>query len=227
MMLSMSSAPSQKMRIKLDGIFNALRDGCLISDCEFDDLFTAETRRLSLMHWTPVQVAVYAAKMLAQGPDARVLDVGCGPGKFCLIGAATQSAHFAGIDQRPHLLKEGEIIALGANIGNIEFISGNMVDLDWSAYNAFYLYNPFLENAYSPSIIDKTVPLKLEFYYKYIETVRQKLTDLPLGTRVVTYFGFGGDMPYGYRLVTSRAIGSDFLMCWVKENDKLEERIKT
>jgi SAM-dependent methyltransferase len=202
----MSNANSQKMRIKADGIFNALREGCPITDYEFDELFSGEIRRLSMMHWTPVQVAVCAAKMLAQGPDARVLDVGCGPGKFCLIGAATQSAHFSGIDLRPHLLKEGETIALGANISNIEFIHGNMMDLDWSAYNAFYLYNPFQENVYSPSVIDETVSMKPEYYYKYIETVRQKLTELPPGTRVATYFGFGGEMPYGYRLETSRTV---------------------
>ena len=216
-MLNMSDAIVRSRRVKSDDIFGALREGAPISDRKFDELFTYESQRLSSRHWTPVHVAICAAEMLVQGHDARVLDVGCGPGKFCLIGAATQSARFTGIDQRLHLLAEAEAIALGANIENIEFIHGNMMDLDWSVYNAFYLYNPFMENVYSPSIIDETVSLKLEYYYKYIDVVRRKLSLLPLGTRVVTYHGFGGDMPHGYRLVSSRSFDSDYLMCWVKE----------
>ena len=43
------------------------------------------------MHWTPVHVARRAAQFLVTGPETRVLDVGSGPGKFCLVGAlATQ-----------------------------------------------------------------------------------------------------------------------------------------
>jgi SAM-dependent methyltransferase len=181
-------------------------------------LFAEETRRLSSDHWTPVQVAVCAAEMLVTGPETRVLDIGCGSGKFCLIGAASQAAGFTGIDQRRHLVLEGRAIASSASISNVGFIHGNMMDLDWSSYNAFYLYNPFLENLCLPAALDQTVPLKPEFFFLYVETVQRKLLALPIGTRVVTYHGFGGEMPYGYRQVASKSIGSDFLRCWVKDD---------
>jgi SAM-dependent methyltransferase len=156
--------------------------------------------------------------MLVAGPGTRVLDVGCGPGKFCLIGAARHSVPFAGIDQRLHLLLEGQAIAKSERISNLEFIHGNMVDLDWSDYNAFYLYNPFSENVRVP-IIDKTVPLRVEYHCLYVEVVQQKLMELPVGTRVVTYHGFGGEMPYGYRMVANKEIDYGFLQCWIKESD--------
>lgn len=200
-------------------IFSALGKGAQPSDREFDMLFAKEKRHLSSAHWTPVNVAVCAAEMLVTGPASKVLDIGCGPGKFCLIGAATQAADFTGIDQRGHLLSEGQAIAKSASLANVEFIHGNMMDLDWSAYNAFYLYNPFLENVCMPATIDETVPLKPELFFLYVEAVQRKLMALPLGTRVVTYHGFGGEMPYGYRMVESTEIGSDFLQCWVKEID--------
>ncbi len=213
----MNDAVFQNSRSKTREIFRALRSGALPSDREFDVVFADETRRHSSAHWTPVHVAACAAEMLAASPAARVLDVGCGPGKFCLIGAASQTVSFTGIDQRGHLLVEGQAIARSANIPNVEFIHGNMMDLDWSDYNAFYLYNPFLENLCTPAIIDETVQLKPEFFILYVEAVRKKLSSLPKGTRVVTYHGFGGRMPSGYRLVANQEIGSDFLQCWIKE----------
>jgi SAM-dependent methyltransferase len=204
---------------KSQAIFRSLRSGAQPSDREFDVVFSEESRKLSSCHWTPVRVAVCAAEMLVTNPETKVLDVGCGSGKFCLIGAATQDANFAGVDQRHHLLLEGQDIAKSAGISNVEFIHGNMMDLDWSDYNAFYLYNPFLENICMPAIIDETVQLKPEYYYRYVEAVQQKLTALPLGTRVVTYHGFGGEMPCGYRMVANKIIGSDSLKCWIKESE--------
>jgi SAM-dependent methyltransferase len=215
----MNDALLQNSRNKSLEIFRALRSDTPLSDREFDEVFAKETRQLSSTHWTPVQVAVCAAEMLVTGRGTKVLDIGCGPGKFCLIGAAMQHVSFAGIDQRGHLLEEGQAIARRANISNVEFIHGNMMDLDWSDYNAFYLYNPFLENVCMPAIIDETVPLKPEYFYQYVEAVQQKLMDLPSGTRVVTYHGFGGEMPYGYRMTANKKIGSDFLQCWIKESD--------
>lgn len=206
------------VRKKSRGIFRALRRGAQPSDVDFDGMFTWDTRQLSSDHWTPVEVALCAAEMLVTGPGARVLDVGCGPGKFCLIGAARHPVPFAGIDQRPHLLMEGQAIARCERITNLEFIHGNMVDLDWSDYNAFYLYNPFSENVRQP-VIDRTVPLRLEYYCLYVEIVQRKLMELPVGTRVVTYHGFGGELPYGYRMVANKEIGSGFLQCWIKESD--------
>jgi SAM-dependent methyltransferase len=215
----MNDALLQNARSKSQEIFRALRSGSQQSDREFDVVFSTETRQLSFAHWTPVRVAVCAAEMLVTGPGTRVLDIGCGSGKFCLIGAATQAASFSGIDLRRHLLLEGQAIAESADISNVEFIHGNMIDLDWSDYNAFYLYNPFFENVCMPAMIDETVPLKPEYFFLYVEAVQMKLMALPVGTRVVTYYGFGGEMPEGYSMTANMEIGSDFLQCWIKKSD--------
>ena len=196
-----------------------MKCGAYPTDPEFDEVFSEPAKRLSELHWTPVDVAVCAAEMLVADRSTKVLDVGCGSGKFCLIGAATQAASFSGIDQRRHLLAEGQAIAGRVALPNVEFIHGNMEDLDWTGYDAFYLYNPFLENVCMPAMLDDTVPLRPEYYFRYVETVQQKLRRQPIGTRVVTYHGFGGEMPYGYRMIEKREIGSDFLQCWVKDDD--------
>ncbi len=207
----------QRKMITLEDIFGCLKKGSLLYDHEFDSIFSAVTKDLSTTHWTPMRVAMCAADILAKNPDAKILDIGCGPGKFCLIGASLHTVNFFGIDQRLHLLEEGKAIAEAAKISNVEFIHGNMMDLDWSEFNSFYLFNPFLENICSYAVIDDTVSLRQENFDIYVEAVEEKLSDLPVGTRVVTYHGFGGEIPDGYRLETKRKIGTDFLKCWVKE----------
>ena len=49
-----------------------------------------------------------------------------------------------------------------------------------------------------------------------VRLVEQVLRDAPIGTRVVTYHGFGGRIPRGYHLVTDERIGTDSLRLWVK-----------
>jgi hypothetical protein len=73
----------------------------LIRDRDFDSLFPDMYQEISDTHWTPVEIARRAAQLLVADSSTRVLDVGSGIGKFCLIGALTTSAHFVGVEQRP------------------------------------------------------------------------------------------------------------------------------
>lgn len=94
-----------------------------------------------------------------------------------------------------------------------------MVDLDWTKFDAIYLFNPFFENVLSLASIDDTVPLGFERYKTYVNVVRRKLRDLPVGVRVATYHGFGGTFPDCYELKLRERIGSDCLKVWVKVRD--------
>ena len=201
----------------LTDMLAALKRGHLVSDERFDQLFFKATRTLSSRHWTPLAVAVWAAKILGADPQTRVLDVGCGPGKFCFIGALTTPATYCGIEQRLHFYEEAEKIRTSHNIARIEFYHGNMVDLDWSNFNAFYLFNPFLENVTGLARIDQSVALSLEHFNNYVEVVEEKLAALPVGTKVMTYHGYGGAFPSGYILKQKKSIGTNYLDLWVKE----------
>src|SRR5713226_861432 len=66
----------------------------LVEDERFDLIYPPEIRDLSCRHWTPVAVARKAAEFLVNERETRVLDLGCGPGKFCIVGALTTEAHF-------------------------------------------------------------------------------------------------------------------------------------
>ncbi len=117
-------------------------------DARFDLIYPPEIRELSPRHWTPVAVARKAAQLLVAGPDTRVLDLGCGPGKFCIVGALTTAGHFTGIEQRDQLADLARETIRREAIPNAEIIHGNLTRIDFSAYDAFYLFNPFEENLF-------------------------------------------------------------------------------
>jgi hypothetical protein len=73
-------------------------DACLTSDLAFDALYERRIRELSPQHWTPVRIARRAAELLTLSGAKRILDVGSGVGKFCIVGALTTEAQFVGIE---------------------------------------------------------------------------------------------------------------------------------
>ncbi len=197
-------------------MFRRLRAGEPVTDEELDRLFPAWVRRSSRRHWTPVGVAVRAAQLLVAHRRTRVLDVGCGPGKLCLVGACVTDGHFVGVEQRPHLVRVGREVARRCQVERCEILHGNVLDVDWRRFDAFYLFNPFAENLPGYPPIDATVRLSRYAYRKYVRFVEERLAELPAGARVVTYHGFGGRLPARWREVATEYCGTGPLELWVK-----------
>lgn len=189
-----------------------------LEDDRFDRIFSSRLRQLSSLHWTPVVVASHAAKLLVRKPGARVLDIGCGPGKFCLIAAALTDGHFTGIEQRSDLAKAARDAALKER-KNIEIIQGNVTELSFSRYDAFYLFNPFEENMWENLSIDEAVPLSGDLYIKYVKYVATELCAKPIGTPVVTYAGLAHEVPNCYDCHLSDFGGK--LKLWVKVREAI------
>lgn len=195
------------------------------SDESLDRLFPPRIRRHSALHWTPVKVAAEAAKLLVQNPGARVLDIGCGCGKFCLVGARETDGHFTGIEQRRELVAAARRAALRLGLTNVAFLRGNVLDFSFEPYQAFYLYNPFEENFSAGHRIDATVPLSLTLFKKYARHVAAELGQKPLGTRIVTYAGYADEVPSCYECESTAC--DDDLKLWIKrrEYDPVLERL--
>jgi SAM-dependent methyltransferase len=167
-------------------------------DHEFDQIYSASIREMSVTHWSPVNVCRLAAKLLVTSPATRVLDVGCGPGKFCVIGATTTRGHFTGVEQRKRLARAAKDLIERYGIIRAEIAHANILDVSFLDFNAFYIFNPFAENVFPSMRIDFEVELHPGLYAKYIEYVNQQLSRMPIGTRVVTYCGDGAEVPGGY-----------------------------
>lgn len=194
-----------------------LRAGAETCDDDFDRIFPAWARRLSDIHWTPVEVARRAAELLAVDSDTRVLDIGSGVGKFCLIGALTTGATFVGIEQRENLIDVARQTALHYDIVRAQFRLGNMMDLDWSEFDGFYLFNPYQENIFDfVTPISGAIQLSAQLYQQYVVATYAGLLSARIGTRVATYHGFGGVVPDEYQLIARDAVGTGCLEVWEK-----------
>src|SRR6185312_256122 len=117
------------------------------SDDLFNRVYPPHIQSLSAKHWTPLIVAKEAAAFLAAENNVRVLDIGSGAGKFCLVAAHHQpNAFYYGVEQRKDLVKHSEVAKELLGVGNVTFIQGNFTQLNFARYDHFYFYNSFYEN---------------------------------------------------------------------------------
>jgi SAM-dependent methyltransferase len=198
-----------------------------LEDEKFDLIYSPELRELSSLHWTPVAVAAEAAKFLvtdragcaddAAEAGTRVLDIGCGPGKFCLVGTSLTDGRFTGVEQRSDLVLAARQAANDLRLTNVEFIHSNILDVDFADYDAFYLFNPFEENMHYGHKIDSAVRLSPALFKTYTSHVAAQLGARPIGTRVVTYAGYTDDIPACY--YCESALFGDDLKLWIKQRE--------
>jgi hypothetical protein len=187
-------------------------------DREFDRLLPDSLRNKAEVHFTPIAVARRAVQLLVDRPDAWILDVGSAVGKFCLTGAAeAPGAMFVGIERRRYLVHVANALAKQLALRNATFIHGDAAHLDWSVFDGFYLFNPFAEHLRDGTpALDRTIELDPAFYVHYVHFVRARLAEARVGTRVVTYHGFGAPPPSGYARFGCEEIGTGELELWVR-----------
>jgi predicted RNA methylase len=203
------------MTLDVLAIREALHHHTAVPDAAFDQVFPEELRERSHLHWTPVATAIRAAELLAPAPDARVLDVGAGVGKMCLIGALVTGAMWWGIEQDAVQVAAAHHAAWALDVTRrTRFVQGDGSRLAWDEFDAFYFYNPFstlmLAPHASPFVRYATVQSTLR-------RIEQRLAGTPRGTRVVTFHGFGGRWPAGFTRISREPAGDDALELWVRD----------
>jgi hypothetical protein len=204
-------------RDTLPRLRSALKLGISVSDAEFDAFYPDRVRLASSRFWTPVEVAIRAAQLLVVDQATRVLDVGSGAGKFCVVGALATGASFTGIEHRLPLVDIAREQAMEWQASGVRFLHARFHVVSWSEFDAFYFYNPFQEGVFSRSEqLDDTVELSRQRFRFDLEMAQCLLRVAKVGTRVVTYHGLGGRMPREYTLLSSEQSGSDCLQLWLK-----------
>lgn len=188
-----------------------------IEDEKYDLIYPPKLRKLSPIFWTPVAVAAKAAELLVTTPRTRVLDIGCGAGKFCLVAASLTDGRFTGVEQRSDLVTAAREAAADLQLSDVKFVHGNIMDVAFADYDAFYLFNPFEENLFHGRKIDRAIPLFPERFKRYTNHVAAQLGARPIGTRVVTYMGYADDIPACYDCES--ALFNDDLKLWIKNHE--------
>jgi SAM-dependent methyltransferase len=191
-----------------------------MDDDAFDALLSEHARRASDTYWTPAPVARRAAAWIAEANATRVLDVGSGAGKFCLLAAlASPSLRVTGVEQRVHFVTEAARLARELGIADrVDFVHGTLPDVEAARFDALYLYNPFSEHLFpTEARLDASVELSAERMARDVRALERVLDAMAVGAVLVTYHGFRGAIPDTFDLVRWEEIGDCMLRAWVKQ----------
>lgn len=195
-------------------VLAALRARSALDDAAFDALYPDAVRRLSIVHWTPVAVALRAAALLAPIAGMRVLDVGAGAGKLCCLGAVVHPGTWYGIERDPALVAVAIEIARDLEVDPCtRFCAGDALAADWRGYDSVYLYNPFESQRFGGGFARAAGGAG---YAEQVAAAEVRLAELAPGTRVVTFHGFGGEMPPDFALAELEEIEGGELALWIK-----------
>lgn len=197
-------------------LFKYIESDIDVADSEFDLIYPKKIKEVSEIHFTPVSIAKVAAYYLAEKKGTKVLDVGSGAGKFCMIGSACTNGYFYGVEQRKNLCSAAKRISNHYNLTNVKFINSNIIDVEFKAFDAFYFFNPFYENISIFGKIDNKVELNRKLYDEYSLYVKEQLTTMPIGTKLVTYYSFLKEIPDSYKVQFSSF--DDKLKFWEKKD---------
>ena len=201
-----------------DALKRGLIDGSLDDD-GFDALLPKRWRFASEVYWSPVEVAVHAARWFEASGARRVLDVGSGPGKFCVVAALCTALEMSGIEERRKLydvaLELAELLGVSARA---RFHWGRIDDAQLAGFDGYYLYNPFGENLHAEqNRLDTRVELGPSRYEADVACVERCLEAASVGARLAVYHGFVGKVPDSWELVSADPIGTDRLCIWQKQ----------
>jgi predicted RNA methylase len=196
-------------------VLDALRWQAPVDDLAFDRLYPDHLRRLSRVHWTPVSVALRAAALLAPEPGMRILDVGAGAGKLCCVGAVACGGMWHGIELNPALVAAASAAATRLEVDHCtRFAAGDMTAVDWDRFDSLYLYNPFESQLFGYGAADAA---GWSVFADQVAHAEDRLAGLSAGSRVVTFHGFGGEMPSCFSLAFTEEIGEGELALWVRQ----------
>lgn len=199
--------PTIKTPIRLENWFS--------TDAKLHQLYPEPISSLARMHWSPLYITRKVVSYLAPNDQVKVLDIGCGVGKFCLAGAFYKPfAHFFGVEQRKNLVEYAETARKRLGLQNVQFIHRNFTQINLNEYDHFYFYNAFFENLDGTEKIDNEIVYSNELYNYYSIYLYNQLERMPLGTRVATYCSWGDEIPPCYQLAETNF--NNLLKFWIK-----------
>lgn len=192
-----------------------------LTEQSFDSFLPAHLKTAARLYFTPIDVAKKAAEWLTETNASRILDIGAGVGKFCITGAKNSNSHFYGVEHRESLANIGNRIAQHFGLTNVSILHSNILDINFSDYDAFYLFNPFYENLEFVKRLNDEIDLEENLYQVYLDYTESQLDSAKTGTRLVTYHGNNFEVPNSYKKETEAFNGE--LKLWIKQETRENE----
>jgi hypothetical protein len=185
------------------------------SDAQMNLLYPKEIQLLDRKHWTPLSIANISVEFLTPHKDVKILDIGSGVGKFCLAGAYLKPwAQFFGVEQREHLVTHAETARQILEFENVTFLNKNLTQLNFKQFDHFYFFNSFYENLMDTDKIDESIVCSPHLYNYYNRYMCKQLSEMRVGTRLVTFHSLDDKVPPNYELVEIQY--GNMLKFWLK-----------
>ena len=92
---------------------------------------------------------------------------------------------------------------------------GNFMETDLGGYTGIYFYNSFHENIVHDDALDEKIELSSELYERYTDHLLHELMQMPVCTRLATYWLSITEIPACYR--EQGSYFGDLLKLWIKE----------
>ncbi len=197
-----------------------MQSGRCPADRSFDRFMTEALRLVSPEYWTPLAAVRRAATWLDDLGVRTVADIGSGAGKFCVAGALFSSCRFIGLEQYASLVEAAHgLAALFGVDDRVRFVTGALGTVPDPVADAYYFFNPFGEYRFGADHPEADGTAVTDTRYEEdIAAAEGLLREVPHGTLVLTYNGFGGAMPAGYETVhVDRTLRSE-LRLWRKRH---------
>lgn len=159
-----------------------------VSDVFFDQIFPESLQGdISEDHWTPVEIAKTASSWLSEFAY-EICDLGCGSGKFCLVGAAITYSNYTGVDYRKSLIDVANGIVSDHYLNqNISFIHQDFCKMDLTPFNGFYFYNPYLEHLFKTPLLTQEIKTDLSKIRTYTSHLKNYFASVNKPISIVTY----------------------------------------
>jgi tRNA1(Val) A37 N6-methylase TrmN6 len=157
------------------------------SDEKFNVIVRKELRFLSKVHWTPVDVIDQCVKWLPGKQSLKVLDIGSGIGKFCILASQISPHCFTGVELREDSHLEAVRLQSLLKLENVNFLNSNVDQIAFEDYDVFYLFNPFYEQIVNHGTVLNHIKFHKENYHKYETYVISQLKKCSTGKLVICF----------------------------------------
>lgn len=200
-----------------DRIIEMIRAGHVPSDRAFDAYLPERLARASPVFWTPLRAARQVADWIAALRLRSLVDIGSGAGKLCVaVAVACPELRVVGIEQRARLVDTAtELSRLFGVSARVRFVCEELDEQRLPDSDVYYLFNPFGENLFGPvDHLDADVVICGARFREDVARIQRFLHQAPVGKRVITYNGFGGDLPPSWSLLDVDRTLPSVLQLW-------------
>lgn len=171
-----------------------------MEESAFDRFLPPDLRRVSEDYWTPLPVVRRVAAWLRAERVETLVDIGSGAGKLCVMTALLTRCRIVGLEVRPSLVAAAQALAARFEVDDrVRFVAGGFGRTPTPAADAYYLFNPFGEYEFDALLdADDGVTFSDAQFAFDVDAAVRFFARAPVGTRVITYNGFGADLPASY-----------------------------